>query len=81
MLCLSLTLLLTENTSPNPRNLLVGSTRGAKKNPSLGNDGPQYENEKGENILGQNGLKGLQMVQFKSPRHPTPSVSSNFEVG
>ena len=29
----------------------------------------QYESEKVENILEQNGLNGLQMVQFECPRH------------
>ena len=29
----------------------------------------------------QNGLKGLQMVQFECPRHWNPSVSSILEVG
>ena len=30
---------------------------------------------------GQNGLKGLQMVQFECPRYSKPLVSFNFEVG
>ena len=37
---------------------------------------PQYEREKVKKISGQNGLKGLQMVQFECPRHSNPSVSS-----
>ena len=41
----------------------------------------QYESEKVENLVGQNGLQGLQMVQFECPRHPNPSVSSNFKAG
>ena len=41
----------------------------------------QYESEKVEKISEQNGLKGLQMVQFECPRHGKPSVSSILGVG
>ena len=37
--------------------------------------GSQYESGKYGKILEQNGLKGLQMVQFEYPRHWNPSVS------
>ena len=40
-----------------------------------------YESEKVENLLEQNGLNGLQMVQFEYPRHRKPLVSFNFEIG
>ena len=42
---------------------------------------PQYEGEKDGIIWECERCKGLQMVQFECPRHPNPSVSSNFEVG
>ena len=41
----------------------------------------QYESEKVEKLLGQNGLKGLQMVQFECPRHPKPNAPFFSEVG
>ena len=41
----------------------------------------QYEGEKDGIISECERCKGLQMVQFECPRHPNPSVSSNFEVG
>ena len=40
-----------------------------------------YETEKVEYLLEQNGLNGLQMVQFECPRHGKPLVSFNIEVG
>ena len=42
---------------------------------------PQYGSEQVGKISEQNGLKGLQMVQFECPRHSIPSVSSILEVG
>ena len=41
---------------------------------------PQYEGEKDENVSEQKGLNGLQMVQFKCPRHCKSSVSFSFGV-
>ena len=41
---------------------------------------PQYESATNGKLPEQNGLKGLQMVQFECPRHPNPSVSFSSEV-
>ena len=41
---------------------------------------PQYESAKNGKFPEQNGLKGMQMVQFECPRHSNPSVSFSFEV-
>ena len=37
---------------------------------------PQYESETNGKFQEQNGLKGVQIVQFECPRHSHPSVSS-----
>ena len=42
---------------------------------------PQYESATYGKFQQQNGLKGLQVVQFECPRHSNPSVSSIYEVG
>ena len=41
----------------------------------------QYESGKSEKLPEQNGLEGLQMVQFECPRHSNPSVSFSSGVG
>ena len=42
---------------------------------------PQYEGEKYGKFSKSERCKGLQMVQFDSPRHLKSSVSSSFKVG
>ena len=41
----------------------------------------QYEGEKGEKLLGQNGLNGLQMVQFECPINETTLPHQLLKLG
>ena len=43
-------------------------------------NGPQYESEQFGKFQEQKGLKGMQIVQFKCPRHWKPHVLSDFPI-